>query len=81
MTAATEMRESRLRSILKAASYRVVGSITTALLAYFVTGDWKVSLSIGAIEPLVKTIIYYLHERAWQQVPRGRVRRLIRQSE
>jgi len=74
MTLSPDRKESRLRSLLKAASYRVVGSITTTLLAWIVTGDWKVSLSIGALEPLVKTIIYYLHERAWQQVPRGTLR-------
>ena len=77
MTQAAEMKESRLRSILKAASYRVVGTITTALLAWFVTGDIKISLTIGALEPFVKTVIYYLHERAWQQVPRGTVRQLV----
>jgi len=71
-------KESRLRSILKALTYRVVGTLTTGLLAYAVTGDMKVSLTILAIEPLVKTIVYYAHERIWQLVPRGTVRKLLR---
>ncbi len=78
MTSPEDPRESRLRSALKAISYRVVGTLTTGVLAYSVTGDFQVSLTIVALEPLVKTVVYYLHERAWQQVPRGTVRRWVR---
>ena len=77
MTTFTDMRESHLRSVLKALTYRIIGSITTGILAYAVTRDFGASLTITAIEPLVKTIVYYLHERAWQVVPRGHVRKLL----
>lgn len=43
-----------------------------------VTGDLQISLTIAALEPLVKTVVNYLHERAWQKVPRGSVRKLLR---
>lgn len=75
--AAIELRESRLRSVLKAITYRIVGTITTALVALWVTGDMAAALAIGAVEPFTKILIYYLHERAWQLLPRGRVRRLF----
>ena len=78
MTQAETFKESHLRSVLKAITYRIVGTLTTGLLAYAVTRDFGVSLTIGALEPLVKTAVYYLHERSWQQVPRGTVRRLLR---
>lgn len=68
-------RESRLRSLLKAITYRVTGTLTTTLLVFAMTREWQVALAIGAVEPVVKIIIYYLHERAWQLVPRGTVRR------
>ncbi len=74
-TAAEEARESRLRSLLKAITYRITGTVTTALLVLFLTGQWSMALAIGAVEPIVKIVIYYLHERAWQLVPRGTVRR------
>lgn len=77
MTEAENSRESRLRSVLKAVTYRVVGTLTTGLLAYAVTRDLRFSLTIGALEPLVKMAIYYLHERVWQQVPRGTMRRFL----
>ncbi|MDX1527838.1 MAG: DUF2061 domain-containing protein [Gammaproteobacteria bacterium] len=78
MTTSTDMRESHLRSVLKAITYRIIGSITTGILAYAVTRDFGASLTITAIEPLIKTIVYYLHERAWQLIPRGFVRRVFR---
>lgn len=78
MTEAEISRESHLRSVLKAITYRIVGTLTTGLLAYAVTRDLGFSLTIGAFEPLVKLAVYYLHERAWQQVPRGTVRRFLR---
>lgn len=67
-------RESRTRSLLKAISYRITGTTTTALLVYFISGEWKLALALVAVEPIVKIIIYYLHERLWQMLPRGSVR-------
>jgi uncharacterized membrane protein len=67
-------RESHLRSLLKAVSYRVTGTITTAVLVLMLTGDMAIALTIGAVEPAIKVLIYYLHERAWQCIPRGAVR-------
>lgn len=61
--------ESRLRSFYKAVSYRIIGTITTAAVALYVTGDASAALAIGAVEPLAKIVIYYLHERAWQALP------------
>lgn len=80
MTEPINLKESRLRSVLKSLSYRVIGTITTSLLAWFVTGELSVALTIGALEPIVKMAVYYLHERAWQQVPRGTVRGLVRRN-
>lgn len=72
-----EQRESRLRSIFKAITYRIIGTITTAVVAFAVTGEASLALAIGAVEPFAKIIIYYLHERAWQLLPRGYVRRFF----
>ena len=79
MSETFSLTESPLRSVFKAISYRIVGTITTAVLAWFVTGDLGVGVTIGLLELAVKTAVYYLHERVWQQVPRGTVRRLVHQ--
>ena len=74
-TANTEViRESRLRSVLKALSWRVLATLTTIAIAYFIVGDVKTALKIGAVEVVAKMLIYYLHERAWAKVPLGTVR-------
>ena len=68
------IHESRLRSVLKALSWRVLATITTVAIAYFIVGDVKTALQIGAVEVVAKMAIYYLHERAWAKVPQGTVR-------
>lgn len=69
-------RESHLRSLLKATSWRVIATLTTAIIAYFITGEVETALMIGGIEFFIKLMIYYAHERAWQLVPRGGIRQL-----
>ena len=73
--APAEQRESPIRSLLKAFSWRIVATTTTALIAFFITGDVATAISIGSIEFVLKFFIYYMHERAWQLVPRGTFRR------
>ena len=74
-------RESRLRSVLKAITYRIIGTLTTALIVFFVTGEVAFALTVGVAEPLAKIVIYYLHERAWQLVPRGTLRALLERGD
>lgn len=76
MNSNTVLRESSLRSFLKALTYRITGTIATTAITLFVTGDVRTALAIGGLEPMVKIVVYYLHERAWQRVPLGWVRRL-----
>jgi len=70
-------RESRLRSVLKAVSWRVLATLTTMVIAYIIIGDIRNALKIGAVEVVAKMFIYYFHERAWAQVPLGTIRKLI----
>lgn len=37
------------------------------LVAYCITDDWKLSMSISLIEPIVQTFCYTLHELAWER--------------
>lgn len=72
-----DYKESRTRSLLKALSWRVIATVTTASLAFLITGEIETALLIGGTEFFVKFIIYYAHERAWQMLPRGSIRTLI----
>ena len=69
------LKETHLRSVLKAFSWRIIATLTTALIAYGVTGEIDTALLIGAIEFVGKMFLYYLHERVWQMLPRGTLRR------
>lgn len=72
-----QYRESRLRSLLKALSWRIIATLTTTIIAYAITGEIKAAMTIGGIEFVLKFAIYYAHERVWQWLPRGSVRRLL----
>ena len=71
-----EARESNFRSIAKALTYRITGTLTTMIVTFAVTGELAVAMAVGSVEPVVKITVYYLHERAWQRVPIGTMRRL-----
>ena len=66
--------DSNTRSIAKAVSYRVLGSISTAIIVFVFSGDLKVSLGVGALDVVMKVALYYLHERLWNHISFGRQR-------
>ena len=59
---------SRTRSLAKALTWRVTATLTTAQIAYLITGEVRTAITIGGIEFVLKFFIYYLHERAWNIV-------------
>ena len=64
--------ETHRRSIAKAVSWRIVATLTTMLLVFIFTGNLVASGGVGLTEVLSKTVIYYLHERAWNATGFGR---------
>lgn len=64
-------REAHSRSLVKAISWRVLGSIDTFLLSWLFTGNVKAAGAIASTEVLTKMILYYLHERAWSSIGWG----------
>mgnify|MGYP001159270365 FL=1 len=58
-------KESHPRSLLKAVSWRVLGSIDTFILGMIFTSDAKAAGAIAGTEVITKIGLYYLHERAW----------------
>ena len=62
---------SRSRSIAKTLTWRVFAELDTFLVSYLITGSMTWSLSIVGIESTTKTVLYYLHERAWGHIAWG----------
>jgi uncharacterized membrane protein len=66
--------DNHLRSLAKAISWRLAGTLDTIVISFIITGIVKVALSIGFIELFTKTCLYYLHERLWNRVAFGKVK-------
>lgn len=60
------------RSIVKAYSYRVCGTLTTMVISFVVTGSFIISATIGFSEMILKPFIYWMHERVWNKIRWGR---------
>ncbi len=61
-------QSSRTRSLAKALTWRITATLTTAVIAYMVTGELSTAVIIGGLEFVLKFIMYYGHERAWNEV-------------
>jgi len=68
------MAEKPYRSFVKAVSWRFTGSLDTMIISFLVTGRMKWALSISGIELFTKIFLYYVHERAWNKIPFGRIK-------
>ncbi|MEN8188006.1 MAG: DUF2061 domain-containing protein [Bacteroidota bacterium] len=65
-------KDTEKRSILKAATWSIVGAITTISIAYILTVPLKTSILIGVIEIFTRFLFYFIHERFWNKVKWGK---------
>jgi len=59
---------SLTRQIAKTASYSSMHLVVAVTVAYLLSGDWRIALGIGIVEPLVQTVAYTIHERVWSNI-------------
>ncbi len=64
--------EKPIRSIAKALSWRVIGTLDTLLISYLLTGEIALAASIASIDFLTKMVLYFFHERLWNMVKWGK---------
>jgi uncharacterized membrane protein len=69
--------EAHSRSFIKAVSWRILGSMDTFVISYFVTGKLVFAASIASVETFTKIVLFYGHERIWAAVPWGRADKLV----
>lgn len=60
--------ESHTRSLLKGVTWRCLATLTTVIIAWFVTGEVAQAIQIGFVEFFAKLGIYYMHERVWAKI-------------
>lgn len=69
------MSDKSYRSIVKTMSWRTIGTIDTILISYLITGKPGLAFSIGGIEVFTKMALYYFHERTWNRINFGRIKK------
>jgi uncharacterized membrane protein len=60
--------ETKLRSLTKAITWRITGSIDTFLISWLITGQPLIASGIAFTELITKVFLYWLHERIWNKV-------------
>jgi uncharacterized membrane protein len=66
------MKVTKTRSFAKALSYRIWGTLSSVAVAYVITKNAALSVTIAFWETVVKVLIYYAHERGWNYIQWGR---------
>lgn len=64
--------EKPIRSVAKALSWRVVGTLDTLIVSYILTNKISVAASIASVDFLTKMVLYFFHERIWNAVKWGK---------
>lgn len=64
--------ETRLRSIVKALSWRLLATATTAFIVFLFFGKLSLAVAVGGVESFSKIFLYFAHERLWNRIRWGR---------
>ena len=72
--AASARRDAPKRSLIKAVSWRVAGSIDTFILSWIFTGNLKIAGTIASVEVFTKIALFYFHERLWMRIRWGQAK-------
>jgi uncharacterized membrane protein len=67
-----ELNDSPARSLVKAISWRVTGTIDTFIISWVITGQLLFASGIALTEVITKIALFWAHERAWNRVSWGR---------
>jgi uncharacterized membrane protein len=66
------MSDTGSRSLAKAVSWRITGTVDTFLISWLITGQPIIALSISAVEVLTKIALFWSHERLWNRITWGK---------
>lgn len=67
-----KVSEKPLRSIVKALSWRLIGTIDTLVVSYILTGKIALAASIASVDFVTKLVLYFFHERIWNKIKWGK---------
>ena len=55
------MADKHYRSLVKAVSWRLTGSVDTMIISYLITGQIRWALTISGVEFFTKIGLFYVH--------------------
>ncbi|MCK5638838.1 MAG: DUF2061 domain-containing protein [Flavobacteriaceae bacterium] len=64
--------DTKRRSLVKATTWRILGTLDTFILSSVFTKNVKHATGIALIELITKPILYFFHERFWNNVIWGK---------
>ena len=60
---------------VKSITYGLMHFVVAVSVAFALTRDWRISLAIGIIEPLVQTVFFTAHDRIWTRIEAKKAKR------
>ena len=66
------MSDTAVRSLVKAVTWRVTGTVDTFLISWLITGQILLASGIALTEIVTKIFLFWLHERVWNRVTWGK---------
>ena len=67
----SSVKNPNRRHLLKTVTWRVIGTLDTILLSFWIWGDGAQSVQIGGAETVSKSVLYFLHEKMWYRIAFG----------
>lgn len=64
--------ESHWRSIAKAITWRIGGTVVTFGVAWILTRRFELAAKIGLLDTFIKLGAFYVHERVWNRLNFGK---------
>jgi len=65
-------KETHKRSLTKTITWRLTGSGSTFLISWIITGNVAIASTILGIHFFTNTVLYYFHERIWNNIGWGK---------
>lgn len=63
----TQLVRANLPTLKKTASYYVMHIAVAAAVAYAVTGNLLMAVTLSLLEPTVQAFAFFFHEKAWER--------------
>ncbi|MFH1370073.1 MAG: DUF2061 domain-containing protein [Planctomycetota bacterium] len=67
--------ETHLRSIAKAVSWRIGGTVVTFAVVLLISGKINIAAKVGLLDTFIKIGAFYFHERIWHRIGFGKLKR------